>query len=355
MVAAFESKDFDVPVCRTFNIPDGERDMIESFQFKHCGQSSWRSVLEKANLEALTAATGIPPPDNSSSAPARLTLRKPGHGVALALMRRILSSSAALLLSCANVFPAEVQVELSSSPKPKKAQSPQPQQQATPAQQASPAGELLRYRPALLGTGPNSVINRIDTQDLIKKGQKDGSVMFCCSVGKTGEIADTWTYRGTPESLLLEQELVRRLDQAVFVPALSNREPVYVLFYGTVIFKIVNGKPRLRIFANQEAEELKKESDFVGPQPFVGRDSKFEGLHYPNDVLEAQIPGLVELAMKVDADGNLKELQVVSEDPPLVGFRRAAAEDFRVARFSPAFRDGKPVECSITLPAYYEP
>jgi hypothetical protein len=39
----------------------------------------------------------------------------------------------------------------------------------------------------------------------------------------------------------------------------------------------------------------------------------------------------------------------------LVGFRRAAAEDFRVASFIPAFRDGKPVECSITLPVYYEP
>ena len=100
---------------------------------------------------------------------------------------------------------------------------------------------------------------------------------------------------------------------------------------------------------------MKKESDFVGPQPFVGRDSKFEGLHYPDDVTQVPISGLVELAMKVDADGNLKDLRVVSEYPPLAGFRRAAAEDFRVARFIPAFRDGKPVECSITLPVYYEP
>src|SRR6267378_7018004 len=50
MVAAFEPKDIDVPVCRTFNIPDGERDVIESFQFKHCGQSNCRSVLEKAKF-----------------------------------------------------------------------------------------------------------------------------------------------------------------------------------------------------------------------------------------------------------------------------------------------------------------
>lgn len=207
----------------------------------------------------------------------------------------------------------------------------------------------------MLGAGPASVINRIDTKDLIQRGQKDGSVMFCSSVKNTGEIINTWTYRGTAGSTLLEQELVKRLDNAVFVPGIFNKQPVPVIFYGTVTFAIVNGKPRLRIFANQEAEELKKESDFVGPQPFVGRDSKFEGLHYPDDVLEASITGLVELGMKIDADGNLKELRVVSEDPPLVGFRRAASEDFRVARFIPAFRDGKPVACDIILPIYYEP
>ena len=270
-------------------------------------------------------------------------------------MRRIVLSSAAFLLICANLFAAEVQVEVSSSPKPEQAQSPKPQQRATPTQQATPDGELPRYRPALLGTGPNSVINRIDTQALITKGQKEGSVMFCCSVKKTGEMVNTWTYRGTPGSQLLEQELVKRLDQAGFVPAIYNRELVHVLFYGTVTFSIVNGKPRLRIFANQEAGELKKESDFVGPQPFIGRDSKFEGLHFPDDVVAVPVSGLVELAMKVDVEGNLKEMRVVSEEPPLLGFRRAAEEDFRVARFIPAFRDGKPVECSITLPVYYEP
>jgi hypothetical protein len=276
-------------------------------------------------------------------------------------MRRIVLSSAALLISCASLFAAEVEVGKGSpSPKPQQTQSPKPQAPATPTPGATSApqttpGELPLYRPALLGVGPNSVINRIDTQDLIKKGQKDGSVMFCCSVTSAGTIANTWTYRRTPGSELLEQELVKRLDQAAFVPGIYNHQPVHILFYGTVTFAVVNGKPRLRIFANQEAAELKKESDFIGPQPFVGRDSKFEGLHFPDDVLGAPVSGLVELAMTVDANGILKELRVVSEEPPLVGFRRAASEDFRVAKFIPAFRDGKPVECSITLPVYYEP
>jgi TonB-like protein len=260
-------------------------------------------------------------------------------------MRTLLLSFTALLLGWENLFAAEVQL---APPKPKQTQSPHPSTSTTPA-------ALPQYRPALLGTGPFSVINRIDTQGLISKGQKDATLSFCCSVTKTGEIANAWVYRQSPESTALEEEVLFCLDTAVFVPAIYNHEPVYVLFYGTVSFKIVNGKPRLRIFANQEKEELAKESDFVGPQPFAGRGSKFEGLHYPNDVLTGSVSGLVELAMKIDAEGDLKELKMVSEYPPLAGFGRAAAEDFRVAKFIPAFRDGKPVECSITLPVYYAP
>jgi hypothetical protein len=261
-------------------------------------------------------------------------------------MRLLFLSCIAFFLTCVNFRGAEVQVQVAHSPRPSPSQSPGSSPSPSP---------LPQYRPALLGSGPLSVINRIDTQALLQAGQKDASLMFCCSVSKLGETQSVWVYRATPDSGELEKEVYRCLDQAVLVPALYNSQPVTVLFFGTVNFKVVNGKPRLRIFANQEAEELKKESDFVGPQPFVGRDSKFEGLHYPNDVVTETLTGLVELAMKIDANGNLKELRMVSEYPPLVGFARAAKEDFRVARFIPAFRDGKPVECSITLPVFYSP
>lgn len=278
-------------------------------------------------------------------------------------MRRILVSFAAVLLGCASFLAAQVEIKPGATPTPKSqspsasatpATSPAGAATATPAPSPATATEPL-YRPAVLGTGPTAVINRMDTAKLMKDGQKDATLSFCCSVGKTGQIANTWTYRGTPGSELLEKELVRCLDETVFIPAIYNRHPVYVLFYGTVTFKIVDGKPRLRIFANQEAEELKKESDFIGPQPFLGADSKFEGLHYPSDSLTSELKGIVDLALKVDAEGNMKDLRVVSESPPLAGFARAAAEDFRVARFIPAFRNGQPVECSVTLPVYYEP
>src|ERR1043166_4106920 len=150
---------------------------------------------------------------------------------------------------------------------------------------SSQSASLPMYRPVLLGSGPESLINRIDTADLVRKGQKDAAVMFSCSVKKDGSVLSVSTYRGTPDSKALEQEVLKRLSAAAnprFVPAVYNHLPVDAIYYGTVTFMMVNGKPRLRIFSNQERSELANESDFVGPQPFWGGDSKFGGFHYPD-------------------------------------------------------------------------
>jgi outer membrane biosynthesis protein TonB len=61
------------------------------------------------------------------------------------------------------------------------------------------------------------------------------------------------------------------------------------------------------------------------------------------------------LQIAVDAAGNLQNAKVTDESPPLLGFGDAALDDFGEAKFIPAFRDGKPVACEITLPVYYPP
>ncbi len=219
----------------------------------------------------------------------------------------------------------------------------------------TPTPALPEFRPALVGTGPNSLINTIDSADLIKKGQKDAAVMFTCLVAPTGEIARSGTYRSTKGSELLEKEVLKRLANAKFIPAIHNHQPVVAVFYGTVTFAVVNGKPRLRIFANQQLQELDKESDLIDPQPYVGQDSKFTGLHYPETPTTVKLTGVVELALEVDAAGNLKSMQVVSEEPPFLNFGEAALSDFNGAKFIPAFRDGKPVESNVKIPVYYKP
>jgi hypothetical protein len=219
---------------------------------------------------------------------------------------------------------------------------------------ATPTPALPEFRPALLGTGPDSLINRIDTTDLIKKGQKEAAVMFSCLIAPSGEIVRSGTYRGTKGSELLEKEVLKHLTNAKFIPAIHNHQPVLAVFYGTVRFAVVNGKPRLRIFANQQLQEVDKETDFIDPQPYVGPDSKFTGTHSPETPTTVALTGAVELEVEVDATGNLKNMQVVSEDPPFLNLGEAALSDFNGAKFIPAFRNGKPVDSKVTLHVYYK-
>lgn len=215
--------------------------------------------------------------------------------------------------------------------------------------------DVASNRPALVGTGPDALVNKINVQELFKKGQKDGAVMFACIVDTKGDVAWNTTYRPTPNSKSLELEVLKCLDNAKFVPALHNKQPVDVVFFGTVFYSVIDGKPHLRIFANQETEELKKNSDFIGPQPYFGGDSKFTGLHYPIQNVVVPVTGEVEFNIAVDALGNLKNIELVSENPPLLGFGDAAISDFSRAKFIPAFRDGKTVESKVTLWVYFEP
>jgi TonB family protein len=154
---------------------------------------------------------------------------------------------------------------------------------------------------------------------------------------------------------LLEQEVQKALTNAKMIPAIRHGERVAVFYYATVVFQVVNQKPRLRIFANQEPNELKTENDFIGPQPCLGGDSEFGGLHYPRQTAPVPVTGSVELKLKIDAAGNVQEKEVVKESPPLLGFGDAALSDFANAKFIPAFRDGKPVACEVTLPVSYAP
>ena len=223
---------------------------------------------------------------------------------------------------------------------------------------SSQTANLPMYRPVLLGTGPDALINRIDTAGLMKQGQKDAAVMLSCSVKRDGSVLSVSTYRGTPDSKPLEQEILKRLSAAAnpkFIPAIYNHIPVDAIYYGTVMFAIANDKPRLRIFSNQERAELAKESDFIGPQPFWGGDSKFNGFQYPSpDEAPVKVDGSAELELKVDAAGNLQDMQLVSEQPPFIGLGKAAFDAMSKAKFIPAFRDGKPVPCTVKLPVYYK-
>src|SRR4051812_46864970 len=113
-------------------------------------------------------------------------------------MLRFWSSGAAALLAGTTLFAAEVQVQVKPTPTPSPSRAAgSPSGSAAPSRPAgtpsasvaasrppgTPSGtpaaaQLPQYRPALLGVGPTSVINRIDTAGLIRDGQKDAQLLF---------------------------------------------------------------------------------------------------------------------------------------------------------------------------------
>ena len=209
-----------------------------------------------------------------------------------------------------------------------------------------------QFRPAVLGSKPDSLINRIDAKALLEKGQKDGAVMFCAQVSKTGDVSASSTYRGTDGTAELEQEVAKRLAEAKLAPAIFNYQPTEVLLFGTVSFSTL--VPHVRILLNQDPVELKKAADFIAPQPVIGGESKFTGLHYPEVPTTIVVPGLVTADLKVDASGNLKNLAVRNEDPPLLGFGQAVMTDFEDAKFIPAFRNGDVAEAETVVMIPYK-
>ena len=177
--------------------------------------------------------------------------------------------------------------------------------------------------------------------------------MFYCVVNKKGKVVSSAVYRESPGSEALERQIRKNVENSSFIPALYNSKPVDAIYYGTATFFVAEGRPRLRIFSNQETPEVAAENDFIGPQPVYGGESKFLGLHYPKKA-DGKTAGIAELNLQIDQEGNLKRISVAYEYPSESGFGEAALADFVNAKFVPAFRSGEPVECAIQLPIYYQ-
>ena len=203
------------------------------------------------------------------------------------------------------------------------------------------------FRPALLGHHRRSLINLIDTNGLMKRGQGDAVVLFSCIVTRGGFGGWSRCYRGSPNSELLQKELMARIEQAQFEPAIYKGAKVGVYLSGTANFFVRDGKPHLRIFLNQEEEDLFSGKDFVAPQlAFTAGNPTFRGIFYPPDA--PRQGGVAAVELQVDAEGDVQSSRVVYEYPQGKGFGAYAAGPILKAKFIPGFRNGKPVACRFT-------
>ena len=209
------------------------------------------------------------------------------------------------------------------------------------------AADLPEYRPALLGRGPRSLVNLINTESLMKRGQRDAIVMFSCGVNSVGRGYSMQVFRCSPNSEMLQKEILGRIVQAEFEPAVHKHTRVGVWIDGTANFFVVNGKPHLRIFLNQEEADLKHGNDFIAPQfAFVGGNPAFKGIYWPQGAPGRE--GVGSATLDVDATGKVLSSKVAYEYPAGAGFGAAVAGPVRDALFIPGFRNGKRVQCRFT-------
>ncbi|HEY5036557.1 MAG TPA: hypothetical protein VII74_05445 [Chthoniobacterales bacterium] len=211
---------------------------------------------------------------------------------------------------------------------------------------AAEAEPLPPMRPALLESGPHSLVNLIDPARLLRRGQKDAALSFSCWIPLDGECRGMFTYRSTPGSLPLAEEVVDKARSARFIAAVYKGEHQSVFLSGTVIFAVVAGRPHLRIFLNQEEEHLKKGDDFIAPQPVVYIGDKFDGFSYPE---HDRLSGTVVVGVDTDATGKQLAARLIYVSPPGEGFGKAVMKNFHQITFLPGYLHGQPVACSSSI------
>lgn len=209
-----------------------------------------------------------------------------------------------------------------------------------------------QVRPALIGDGPKALVNVINIKSLLDKGQRDGLLSFTCYVSPSGNVRSSIVYRGTPGSEELAKELKSALTACRFIPAIYNGGRTDVWFAGTVVFFVNDGKPRLRVYANQNHDDIKQGNDFIAPQVIPGTRN-WPGAKYELEKARVYVQsGAVELSITVDASGKLRDMKVVSEDPAGFNFGHAVMKEFANAKYIPGFRNGRPVDSTFNYTHY---
>jgi hypothetical protein len=211
------------------------------------------------------------------------------------------------------------------------------------------AETLPQSRPALIGSGPGSLVNLIDAQALFQKGQRDAWVMFECAVLGDGVVRGSDFFTASPDSRLLKNEVRKRLRQARFVPAVYNHKRTWSWLAGTVLFVVKDGRPHLRIYAHQDLDEIKRGTDFVAPQLIdVPTNYYMNFPKVPTTAVRDDAAGVVKVRHSVDANGKTTNVEVISEP---AGSQTGEYLKKVLPRldFTPGYRNGRPTASTYTF------
>ncbi|HST31347.1 MAG TPA: hypothetical protein VLK27_10975 [Chthoniobacterales bacterium] len=221
------------------------------------------------------------------------------------------------------------------------------------------AGNLPDMRPALVGNGKDSLINMFNPQNVLKRGETHGALYFGCIVAPNGVVEHGNIWGNTDATKALRDELRIKLSHCRFVPAVYNHRDVYCWFQGTLAFSTIDGKPHVRIFANQQLADLQKESDFITPQMISvpGHIYDFTKVKDPfGGWATDDKPVVADMSLSVDASGKVKDIHLEKVTPPdQQKYAATAVEILKQRTWLPAYRNGRPVDSTTQFRYYFIP
>src|SRR5438477_11588184 len=95
------------------------------------------------------------------------------------------------------------------------------------AAKPAPAENLPDMRPALIGSGPNSLVNLISTKHLMERGVKHGELFLYASDHRNGFPTNSTVWGVTMETEPLRKELIQKLSQARLITAVYQHPSIY--------------------------------------------------------------------------------------------------------------------------------
>jgi hypothetical protein len=218
------------------------------------------------------------------------------------------------------------------------------------------AEKLPEIRPAMVGSGPKSLVNLIDTQHLMKRGLDHNAILFSVRVEPNGQTLYGSAYGATGETEILKDEVQRKLRVCRFIPAVYNHHNTFAWFYGTVVFWTSNGQPHLRVYANQEISEVERGSDFIEPQSINVPGHFYDRVQFPEGSWwSEEKPSTVEMLLSVDVTGKLNDVRVLKSEPPSKKMEEAMVKHLKRLTYLPAFRNGHPVASTTHCTAIFRP
>jgi hypothetical protein len=218
------------------------------------------------------------------------------------------------------------------------------------------AESLPDMRPALVGNGPKSLVNLINGKHVMERGLQHGALYFMARIDPNGFPSYSRIWGETDKIKPMRDEVRERLAEARFIPAVYHHQHVYAWMHGTVAFTSTDGKPHLRVFANQEFSELEKENDFIAPQAIWLPGKIYDWAKWKDPFASWRgndKAGLPDISLTVDASGQIKDAHLESLQPGATqAYADAALLIIRQQSYLPAYRNGKPVD-STTHPKIY--